>query len=90
MKKPAIALPWHTVLCDDSVTYALRALNAGKASEGQQRLALKWIIERLCGTYDLSYRPESERDTVFAEGKRRVGLQLIHELNRPIVEKKTI
>lgn len=63
-------------------------MNAGKASDGQQRLALKWIIERLCGTYDLSYRPDSERDTVFAEGKRRVGLQLIHELNRPIVEKR--
>lgn len=61
-------------------TMAIKALATGTASEGQQRRALDWIINTLCGTYDLSYRPDSERNTAFAEGKRFVGLQLIKQI----------
>jgi hypothetical protein len=44
-----------------------------------QQRALKFIIENLCGTYDLSYRPgpDGDRDTTLAEGKRFVGLQIV-------------
>jgi hypothetical protein len=43
--------------------------------------AFKWIVNELCGTYDLSYRPDSERNTTFAEGKRFVGLQIVKMAN---------
>ena len=56
---------------------AIKALAAGVANEGQQKRALKWIIETVCATYDQSYRPDSERETVFAEGRRYVGLTLV-------------
>lgn len=78
MKKPAIQ-PWHPAPYEDADVYAIKALAAGKASEGQQQRALGWIINMLCGTYDMSFRPgpDGDRDTVFAEGKRYVGMQLV-------------
>jgi hypothetical protein len=65
---------------DEADTYAIKALAAGVANEGQQKRALDWIINTLCATYDLSYRPESDRDTAFAEGKRHIGLQLVKQV----------
>lgn len=59
---------------------ALQALERGDAQPHQQQNALKYIIETLCGTYDLSFRPggpEAERATTLAEGKRFIGLQLV-------------
>lgn len=57
--------------------YAIQALWRGDASKDMQQRALKWIMETVCCTYDLSYRPgDSSRDTDFAEGKRYVGLQI--------------
>lgn len=56
---------------------AIQALARGDATPEMQRNALKWIIETVAGAYDLSYRPESDRDTSFAEGKRFVALQLL-------------
>lgn len=55
---------------------ALRAVARGQATEYQQRRAIDWII-RACGTYDLSFRPDSERLTTFAEGKRWAGMTLV-------------
>ena len=76
-KKPPTVEPWHPAPYDDADTYAIKALAAGVANEGQQKRALDWIVNTLCATYDLSYRPGSDRDTAFAEGKRHVGLQLV-------------
>ncbi|MGH8266650.1 MAG: hypothetical protein ACRETS_04970, partial [Steroidobacteraceae bacterium] len=42
-----------------------------------QRRAMRFIVEQLCGTYDLSYRSEKPLDTAFAEGKRMVGLSIV-------------
>ena len=69
--------PWLPPKYDDSIAFAIQALARGEASQGQQTAALKWIIEECCRTYDLSYRPDSDRDTAFAEGKRYVGTQLV-------------
>lgn len=77
MKKPIVVHPWHPAPYEDADVYAIKALAAGKASEGQQQRALNWIINVACATYDLSFRPESDRETVFAEGKRHVGMQLV-------------
>lgn len=59
----------------------IQALARGDAAPETQKAALDWIIKSICGTYDLSYRPESTRDTDFAEGKRFVGLQLVKMLH---------
>lgn len=59
---------------------ALKALAAGNANEGQQQRALNWIVYTLCGTYDQPYRPDSERDTVFACAKQFVGQQIVKQL----------
>lgn len=56
---------------------AVQALATGTANEGQQKLALDWIVTKVCKTYDLSFHPDSEHGTSFAEGKRHAGLQIV-------------
>ena len=73
--------PWFPAHYDDPDTYAIKAVARGEATDIQQRRALNWIIQTLCGTYDLSYRPDSDRDTAFAEGKRHVGMQIVKLIN---------
>lgn len=55
---------------------ALQLLAAGECPPDLQKRALDWIIGA-AGTYDLSFHPESDRATAFAEGKRSVGLQIV-------------
>jgi len=56
---------------------AVQALIRGDCPEHLQRDFIKWLVEDVCGTYDQSYREASERDTVFAEGKRWVGNRIV-------------
>lgn len=56
---------------------ALQAVNAGNASSHQQKIAVEYIVHTLCGTYDISYRPDKEHDTFVAEGKRIAGVRLV-------------
>lgn len=70
--------PWT-----EADAYALKALAAGKANEGQQRRVLDWIIHRAAKTYDVSFSPDSDRETSFAEGRRFVGLQVVKLINLP-------
>ncbi len=58
---------------------AIQALLTGTANEQQQKRALSFIIEDLCKTYDMPYRPgpDGPRETDFAMGKIYVGQQLI-------------
>lgn len=73
--KPWVPAPYE--LADIS---AIQALHRGDATPDQQQRALKWIIESACATYDMSYFPGGEdanRDTIFAEGRRFVGNQLV-------------
>ena len=69
---------------------AIQALYAGTANAGQQSRALKYVIETLAGTYDQSFRPDSERASAFAEGRRFVGLQLVKlvRLNAQLLREK--
>ena len=72
--------PWRPPGYEDADVAAIQALSRGTANMEQQKRALAWIIERAAGTYDMSYRPggvDGERDTVFAEGRRFVGNQLV-------------
>ena len=67
--------------CETADLYAIKALATGTASEGQQQRALNWILNQCCGVADTTYYPDSERDTIFASGKRFVGLEIIALLN---------
>jgi len=76
-QKPRIREAWHPAEYALPDAYAVQALAEGRASAEQQGRAFKWIVEHACSTYDLSFRPQSQRDTDFAEGRRFVGLQLV-------------
>lgn len=88
MKKPPD--PWSSFEADESDAACIQALAHGVASEGQQKAALALIINRICGTYDLSFRPgaDGSRATDFAEGKRHVGNQIVR-LTKIVVKPKT-
>ena len=77
-KKSAAWLPPKWELADAA---ALQALARGDATPEQQKRALKFVVETLCGTYDLPYRPESARDTDFACGKMFIGQQIAKLVN---------
>jgi len=69
---PYIPPKWET-----HEAVAIQALYEGRAEPEQQKQALDMLINKLCATYDLSFRPDSDRDTAFAEGRRFVGLELV-------------
>lgn len=60
---------------DKDVLYAVRALFEGKASEGQQKHFMEWLILNACHI-GISSFAASERDMIFNEGERWVGLQI--------------
>lgn len=88
MSKKPTPQPWHPAPYDPdgADTMAIKALAAGKASEGQQKRALHWIINSVCGTYDQPFRPGEggDRDTVFACAKQFVGQQIVKHINGPV------
>lgn len=71
--------PWKPVDWEEWEVSALQAVAKGNADEEQQRRAFIFVVEKVCGTYQPSYRPgdEGRRDTDFAEGRRYVGLQMV-------------
>lgn len=71
------AEPWKPAYWEIPDAAAFQALHRGDATEDQQKRALKYLIETLCGTYDLAFRPVSPRDTDFALGKAFVGQQIV-------------
>lgn len=77
MRKDAKALPaWLPPDWELADATAMQALHAGSADADQQKRAFDWIINKAAGTYDVSYRPDSDQ-TSFAEGRRFVGLQIV-------------
>lgn len=91
MAKKPIAQPWDPPALDEADIRAFKALAAGVASAGQQKLALDLIVHKLARTYDLSFRPgvDGQRLSDFAEGKRFVGLQIVRLVNLKLPEKPT-
>ena len=74
---------------DKQDVLAIKSLGAGVANEGQQILALKWIVEKACGLYEMSFNEDSERLTAFAEGKRFVGACIQEVLTTPTATEKS-
>jgi hypothetical protein len=72
-KKPHGSQPAQFGVSDAA---AIQALAAGKANEGQQKHALKWILESACALPQWPYL-ESQRETDIALGRHFVGQQIV-------------
>jgi hypothetical protein len=77
MIEKKIPAPWEPPDYEKYEIACIQALAEGTAEPEQQKAALRLIVDKISLTYDMSYRPGSERDTAFAEGKRFVGNQII-------------
>lgn len=80
MDRKKVTAPWMPTEYELADLKAVQSVILGEANAEQQQRAMKWIIEKVCGTYDMSYHPNSARDSDFAEGKRFVGLQIVKAL----------
>ena len=89
-RKPPAGAAYAPAPYDIADIGAVQALARGDAEPHQQQRALRWIIEVVAGAYDASYRPDSERDTCFAEGRRYVGNTIIKatKLNTQLLKAK--
>ena len=74
MKRKAEALIEKIVPAD---IRAIQDLEQGKADEHQQKRALSFIVNNLCGTYQPTFGID-DRDSNFLGGRRFVGLELIN------------
>lgn len=81
MKVPLKSTPWYPTEFEDMDYAAFKALATGTANEAQQLRCVETLLYKMTMVYDLSYRPDSSRDTDFAEGKRFVGLELVKLIN---------
>ena len=66
--------PWNPAPVEHADILAIQAITRGDANQEQQLRVMRWL-ERASAVGEMSYRPSSERDSAFAEGKRFVGLQ---------------
>lgn len=77
----------HAPVPYDKLTlYAVKALREGKASEGQQKLAMAWIENVVCNVEGMSWHDDAEggeRASSFHEGRRFVGNQ-IRKMSHPL------
>jgi len=78
-KKPQAFEPWAPPPTELPDVAAIKALARGDASPEQQRHALKFIVEKVCGAYEEQFCPgeDGRRATDYALGKRRVGLYIV-------------
>lgn len=66
---------------DIPVVAAAQAMAGGTATPDQQKQLLNWLINHAAGTYNQSFQESGDRETVFAEGRRFVGLQIVKLLH---------
>lgn len=78
--------PWAPPTPDLPDVVALKALAQGSATPEQQIRALKFIVEKVAGTYEEVYCPgaDGDRNTAYALGKRRVGTYIVSLLSADI------
>lgn len=63
---------------------ALKNLSDGTATEYQQKLALKYIVDSLCRAHDLLYVPNSFDETAFINGRAFVGQNIVRIIKQPV------
>ncbi len=71
--------PWMPVPWTDETAGAIQALDKGTAAPHQQKMALDYIINVVCGTYDAHYHAgqDGQRNTDFALGRAFTGQTLV-------------
>ena len=70
---------------DKQEIQALKALYQGEATEGQQRLALHAIVNKMARAHDVLYIPgDNGRDSAFLSGRAFVGQQILMFLKLPV------
>lgn len=69
---------------------AVRACASKVATPGQAFIALNWIINEVCLTYDQPYRPgaDGDRETAFACGRQFCGQQIVKVMKTVSIEPK--
>lgn len=72
--------PWSPIVPTQREANAVKALASGNANALQQGEVMSFIF-RLAGVADLEFRPDSDRATAFASGKRFVGMQFAKTMN---------
>ena len=77
MKLVSSKKPYAPATYKPSHAEAVQLLAKGECPPHLQINFMQWLINDVCRTTDQSYRPDSDRDTVFAEGKRFVGNTLL-------------
>ena len=80
-KSPVV---FKTQRLSDDEHRAIRSLYKGDASEYQQKLALKVIINKISRAQDLLYIPGSFDESAFLNGRAFVGQQLLKYINLPV------
>lgn len=55
---------------------ALRALVRGRATEGQQKLAMAYVLAELCGVGSVPFAKEHSYGTAFRSGSLGVGIAI--------------
>lgn len=76
MAKPPAGAPWAPVEYDRIIAMAVKAMERGDATPEQAQIGLRWILYRACRVNDMSFHPDNDRWTSFAEGMRHVGNQI--------------
>lgn len=76
----------QTAILDVDETRAIKSLWRGDATEYQQRLALKVIVNKLCRASDLLYIPDSFDQTAFLQGRSFVGQLIMKTIKQPLNE----
>ncbi len=66
--------PWQPTQVIPADIGAIKALVAGTATEYQQQLVVAFLM-RATGINEMEFRPEGDRASTFASGKRFVGMQ---------------
>lgn len=61
--------------------YAVQALEKGEATPFHQRLALQFILTKLCRVYDVHFVPGEPDVSNFLEGRGFVGQEIFKILN---------
>lgn len=76
MNKP-LRERWLPAEWDKFDAACIQAVARGEADARQQQHALKVIVEKLAGTYEHTFVPRETETTVYLEGRRSVGLQVV-------------
>jgi len=77
MSKTPVRERWLPAEWDLPDASALQALGRGDATPEQQKRALTVIVEKLAGTYEHTFVPGGQDQTIYLEGRRSVGLQIV-------------